>query len=37
MANAFFQTTVTEKDGKTCEQRNLIGPLPAVPFEIVKR
>ena len=36
MANAFVQTTVTEKDGKTREVRNLIGPLPAMPFEIVK-
>ncbi len=36
MANAFLQTTVTEKDGKTREVRNLIGPLPAIPFEIVR-
>jgi hypothetical protein len=36
MANAFLQTTVTEKDGKTREVRNVIGPLPALPFEIVK-
>ncbi len=36
MANAFLQTTVTEKDGKTREVRNLIGPLPAIPFEIIK-
>ncbi|MCY2996238.1 MAG: hypothetical protein NTY19_51565 [Planctomycetota bacterium] len=36
MANAFLQTTATEKDGKTREVRNLIGPLPALPFEIVK-
>jgi hypothetical protein len=36
MANAFLQSTVTEKDGKTREVRNLIGPLPAIPFEIVK-
>ena len=36
MANAFLQTTVTEKDGKTREVRSLIGPLPAIPFEIVK-
>ena len=35
MANAFLQTAVTEKDGKTREQRMLIGPLPAIPFEIV--
>ena len=35
MANAFLQTTVTEQDGKTREVRNLIGPLPALPFEIV--
>lgn len=36
MANAFIQTTVTEKDGKTRQVRNLIGPLPAMPFEVVK-
>ncbi len=36
MANAFLQSTVTEKDGKTREVRNLIGPMPAMPFEIVK-
>ena len=35
MANAFLQTTVTDKDQKTREVRNLIGPLPAMPFEIV--
>ena len=34
MANAFLQTTVTEKDGKTREVRNFIGPLPALPFEV---
>lgn len=36
MANAFLQTTATEKDGKTREVRSLIGPLPALPFEVVK-
>ena len=36
MANAFLQSTVTEKDGKTRDERYLIGPLPAIPFEIVK-
>jgi hypothetical protein len=36
MANAFLQTTVKEKDGKTREVRTLIGPLPAMPFEVVK-
>ena len=36
MANAFLQTTVTEKDGKTRDVRNFIGPLPALPFEVVK-
>jgi hypothetical protein len=35
MANAFLQETVTQ-DGKTREVRNLIGPVPAIPFEIVK-
>ena len=36
MANAFIQTTVSEKDGRTHQVRNLIGPLPAMPFEVVK-
>jgi hypothetical protein len=35
MANAYVQTTVTEQDGKTREVRNLIGPLPAIRFEII--
>lgn len=35
MANAYFQTTTTEQDGKTREVRSLIGPLPAIRFEIV--
>jgi hypothetical protein len=35
MAHAFLQTTVTEQDGKTREARNAIGPLPALPFEVV--
>jgi hypothetical protein len=35
MANAFLHTTVTEPDGKSREVRNLIGPLPALSFEIV--
>lgn len=36
MANTFLQTTFTETDDKTCEFRSLIGPLPALPFEVVK-
>jgi len=36
MANAFLQTTATERDGKTREVRNFIGPLPALPFKIVE-
>jgi len=36
MANAFLQTTTKGKDGKTREERQLIGPLPAIPFEVVK-
>jgi hypothetical protein len=35
MANAFLQTTATEKDGKTREVRNFIGPLPALRFEVI--
>ena len=36
MANAFLQTTATEQDGKTREVRNFIGPLPALPFEVIQ-
>jgi hypothetical protein len=36
MANAFLKTTSTENDGKTREVRNLIGPLPALPFDVVQ-
>jgi hypothetical protein len=36
MANAFSKTTVTDKEGRTRDVRNFIGPLPAMPFEIVK-
>ena len=36
MANAFLQTTATENDGKIRQVRNLIGPLPALPFEVIK-
>jgi hypothetical protein len=36
MANAFFQKTETDNDGKTHDVRNLIGPLSAIPFEIVQ-
>ncbi len=36
MANAFFQKTETDNNGKTHEVRNFIGPLPAMRIEIVK-
>jgi hypothetical protein len=36
MANAFSKSAVTTNDGKTRDVRNLIGPLPAIPFEVVK-
>jgi hypothetical protein len=36
MANAFFQKTETDNNGKTHEVRNLIGPLPAMRIEIVQ-
>lgn len=36
MANAYLQTTATEQDGTTREVRNFIGPLPALPFEVVQ-
>jgi hypothetical protein len=37
IANAFQKRTDTTKDGKTREFRALLGPLPAIPFEVVKR
>ncbi len=36
IANAFRRGTETTKEGKTREFRYLQGPLPAIPFEIVK-
>jgi hypothetical protein len=36
IALAFNKSRVTAKDGKTQEMRHLMGPLPAIPFEIVK-
>ena len=37
IANGFQKRTVTDKDGKTREYRTFLGPLPAIPFEVVKR
>ena len=36
IANAFQKRTETAKDGKTRDVRSLMGPLPAIPFEVVK-
>ena len=36
IANAFRKGTETTKDGKKREFRYLHGPLPAIPFEVVK-
>ena len=36
IANAFQMRTTTNKEGKTREYRSFLGPLPALPFEIVK-
>ena len=36
IANAFQKRTETNKEGKTREYRSFMGPLPAIPFEVVK-
>jgi hypothetical protein len=36
IANAFQNRTQTDKEGKTREYRSFLGPLPAIPFEVVK-
>ena len=36
IANAFQKGTQTTKDGKTREYRSFMGPMPAIPFEVVK-
>ncbi|MCU0981801.1 MAG: hypothetical protein MUF25_21840, partial [Pirellulaceae bacterium] len=36
IAYAFQKRTETNKEGKTREYRSFMGPLPAIPFEIVK-
>jgi len=36
IANAFQNRSETTKDGKTREFRSLLGPLPAIPFEVVR-
>jgi hypothetical protein len=37
IASASQQRTLTEKDGKTRQYRSVLGTLPAIPFEVVKR
>ncbi len=37
IANGFQKRTETNKEGKTREYRTFLGPLPAIPFEVVKR
>jgi hypothetical protein len=37
IANGFQKRTVTNKEGKTREYRTFLGPLPAIPFEVVER
>jgi hypothetical protein len=37
IANGFQKRTQTDKEGKTREYRTFLGPLPAIPFEVVKR
>ncbi len=36
IANAFQMRTETNREGKTREYRSFLGPLPAIPFEVVK-
>lgn len=36
IAHAFQKRTETNKEGKTREYRSFLGPLPAIPFEVVK-
>ena len=36
IANAFQKRTTRNKEGKTREYRTFLGPLPALPFEVVK-
>ena len=36
IANVFQKRTETNKEGKTREYRTFMGPLPAIPFEVVK-
>jgi len=36
IANAFQKRTETNREGKTREYRAFMGPLPAIPFEVVK-
>jgi hypothetical protein len=37
IANGFQKRTATNPDGKTREYRTFLGPLPAIPFEVVPR
>ena len=37
IANGFQKRTATSKEGKTREYRTFLGPLPAIPFEVVER
>jgi len=37
IVNGFQKRTETNREGKTREYRSFLGPLPAIPFEVVKR
>jgi hypothetical protein len=37
IANGYQKRTQTTKEGKTREYRTFLGPLPAIPFEVVER
>jgi hypothetical protein len=37
IANGYQKRTETNNEGKTREYRTFLGPLPAIPYEVVKR
>lgn len=37
IVNGFQKRTETNREGRTREYRSFLGPLPAIPFEVVKR
>ena len=37
IVNGFQKRTETNREGKTRQYRSFLGPLPAIPYEVVKR